>query len=381
MSLPRFPTAATEKAAERLWALDGIRGVAALSIVVYHDSGTFSSNPLFFQWGWINVDLFFLLSGIVITHVYETQVESGRTSFTQFLSHRLARLWPMHFFALLSVLAIEGAHEIWGGPHLGDWSAPLYTFLLNVVFLQNIGLYTSAAYGHTWDGNAWSLSPEIFVNLVWFYLVVRKRLSSKLLVSLVLALAVLQYNWGGDLSGLILSSNLVRCSISYAMGCVLYRHFIANPHLPRPSVATSNVAGLTILALLVFIILNLTLWQRPFTNHWDWIFVLFVFPSFTYFALQPETVLNRILSSRLFVFLGTISYSIYLMHPQVGFLLTFAEDLLSEHGVPAPYKGIVLLLGTIGVATLTYRLIETPSRKALRNGLDPFLRRIFFDRY
>jgi peptidoglycan/LPS O-acetylase OafA/YrhL len=360
-----------------------MRGVAAILIAFHHFPFFFTANSQFFDWGWVNVDLFFLLSGIVITHVYEKRVETGQTTFTEFLSHRLARLWPMHVFAMASMLALDVAHHLLLGRHIMDWNASAYTLLLNLVLMQNLGLYGSTAFeGHTWDGNAWSLTPEIIANLVWFYFVARKRLSSKLLISVVLFFAVLQYNLGGSINGLILSSNLIRCTISYAMGCLLYRHFIANPALTPPSSLSSNVAGLGLLSLVVVIVIDQALWHTAIFHHWDWIMVLFIFPSITYFVLQPDTVLNYVLSSKLLVFLGTISYSVYLMHVQVGMIISFViQHLFKTPNQTAPYSGMIFVMLVTGVATLTYRFVEVPSRKALRERLTPFLQKIFFDLY
>jgi peptidoglycan/LPS O-acetylase OafA/YrhL len=265
-------------------------------------------------------------------------------------------------------------HFFWGQEHTMDWNAPLYTFLLNLVFLQHIGLYNTP----TWDGNAWSLTPEIVANLIWFYLVTTRKLSSKLLVVTIIGLAILQYNKVGTLNGLILNSFLVRCGISYAMGCLLYRHFIANPAITPPSPFWSNVMGLSLLGLIFAIIVDVGLVHLHFFHDWDWILVLFVFPAITYLALQPKTVLNAILSSRLFVFFGTISYSVYLLHVQVALSIRGACKYYGIIIYP-PYKGFLYLLLTVGLATLTYRLVEVPARRALRERLEPFLRKIFFD--
>jgi len=357
-----------------------MRGMAAICVALFHCPDFFGKNFLFFDWGWINVDLFFLISGIVMSHVYERRIEHGLTTFTEFLSHRIARLWPMHIFAMLTILVIDIVHYYLFHKHMMDWNAPLYTFLLNLILLQNIGLYTSASLqGHTWDENAWSLTPEITANLVWFYFLARKRLSSKLLITVALIFAVLQYNLTDSLSGLILNSNLIRCTISYALGCLLYRHFIANAALKSPARPWSDLAALALSALIVCIILNLALWHSLIFNHWDWILVLFVFPAITLCALQHDTVLNRILSSRLFVFLGSISYSVYLLHVQVGMLIRGVSKHLLKSAPQTPYAGVIYVLLTIGLATLTYKFIEIPARKALRDRLEPFLRKFFFD--
>ncbi len=353
-----------------------MRGLAALSIAIFHLPVFFSTdNTAFFSWAWINVDLFFLLSGIVMTHVYEARVKRGTISFTHFLSHRIARLWPLHLFAMLTMLLVDLAYTWLDHHHIMDWSGLFYTMLLNVFLLQHIGLHGT----FSWDENAWSLTPEIVANIVWFYLLATGRLSSKLLALVVLGFAVIQYNHGETLTETILGSYLVRCIISYAMGCLLYRHFIQNAALGRPSRKWSNLAGVGLTCFLGLIIYDVGHKQSPVFNHWEWILVLFVFPALTYFILQPDTYLNRFMSSRFLVFLGTISYSVYLLHIQIGRALPLAITRFSESMPPAPVLGFVYLAATIGIATLSYKFIEEPSRRFLRNRLEPFLKKIFFE--
>jgi peptidoglycan/LPS O-acetylase OafA/YrhL len=352
-----------------------MRGIAAICVAVFHYQILFS-HQRFFDWGWICVDLFFLISGVVMMHVYEKRIEERSINFSEFLSHRIARLWPVHIVAMLSMLGLEILSRFTFGEHVMDWGAPVYTFLLNLVFLQNIGLHETP----TWDGNAWSLTPELVANLIWFYLVTTKRLSSKLLFAAILCFSVLQYNRGGTINGLIFNSSLVRCGISYGIGCLLYRHFIANRAIIAPSRVWCDLIAAGLLGFIILIILDVNQWHSGLLANWDYILVLFVFPALTYIALQPGTSFNAVLSSRLLVFFGSISYCVYLFHVQVAllFMLTCAWTGID---ILPPYKGILFLQITILLATLVWSVLEVPSRKALRNRLAPLLAKMFFDRY
>ena len=370
-------TPAEKQGAVRLLALDGVRGVAALCVAIYHRQDLFSRQP-FFGWGWANVDLFFLISGMVLSHVYEKRIVSGKTTFTEFLSHRIARLWPLHFFAMMAMLTVNN----FSAGYVMDFSAPVYTFLLNLFFLQNIGLYTfGTTGGQTWDGNAWSLTPEIVANLTWFYLLTRRKLSSKLLVTVILVCAVLQYNLGGSVPGLILGSSLIRCSISYAMGCLLYRHLIANPEVTPLPTFWGNVLGLGLVNLVAISVADIVLTGSQLFAHWDWILVLFVFPVFAFCLLQPETILNRVFSSRFPVFLGTISYSVYLLHVPIGLTMTGLVHYFTGTYFVPPFGGILFLYLTIRLSADAYKYVETPARRYLRDRLEPFLKKFVFDVY
>jgi peptidoglycan/LPS O-acetylase OafA/YrhL len=357
-----------------------MRGVAALCVAVYHNQGLFSGTA-FFNWGWTNVDLFFLISGIVLSHVYEERITKGSTSFTEFLSHRIARIWPLHFFAMMTMFVINNVSD----KYYMDFHAPVYTFLLNLFLLQNMGLYGfGTTDGHTWDGNAWSLTPEIGINLIWFYLLTRRRLLSKLLVTIMLVFAVLQYNLGGgSVCALILDSNLIRCTISFAMGCLLYRHLIGNPAVTPLPRFWANVTGLILVNIIALSVAEYALGGSPLFVHWDWILILFVFPAFAFCTSQPDTLLNKIFSSKLAVYLGTISFSIYLLHVPIAITLNgAAQTFLGPYFIfTRPFGGLLFLGLTIVLSAAAYKYIEKPSRRFLRDRLDPFLRKIIFDVY
>jgi peptidoglycan/LPS O-acetylase OafA/YrhL len=363
---------------DRLPALDGLRGIAAMCIAIFHNQPFFGRTIGFFDWGWINMDLFFLISGVVMMHVYERDIATQKMSFSDFLSHRIARLWPLHVFAMGTIFLADMLFNfLEPGHHFVQWSSAIYTFLLNLVLLQNVGLYyRSDTEGASWDGNAWSLTPEIILNLLWVFLILRRKLSSTILIAAILICAILQYNIGHAINTWILGSGLIRCTISYGIGCLLYRHFINNPALGRPSFLFGNMASCLVIFLLLIVILNGCLWQSPLLADWDWICVLFLFPAVTYFSLQTNTILNKLLASRFFTFLGAISYSVYLMHVQIAFLLVVFDSVVLHGAIKPPYLGILFLGIVIGVATLTLRFVETPARKYLRVRLPLFIDKI-----
>ena len=366
--------AASQVGASRLLALDGLRGAAALGVAVYHRQFFFLASRDFLPEGWIFVDLFFLISGVVMMHVYEERIVRGTIGFAEFLTHRIARLWPLHLFAMLSMGVLVALHE-WRHPglfHLMNWDAPLYTFVLNLFLLQNIGLFQAP----TWDGNAWSLSPEIALNLLWFYLVSRGRLTSRLLVAAV-AVAAVALSTRGPLNGGLWDSHLVRSAISFGWGCLLYRHFLRHPP-SGAGLAAKNVWSAVVSALFLAITFLVPSKYSALATHWDYLCVLFLFPAAVYLTLQEGTFLNRIFSSKPFVFLGLISYSVYLLHVQIAIVLQDAFFLFHTQ-VKAPFAGLLFLAIVIVAATLTFHFVENPCRRRLRSGLQPFLEKICFD--
>ena len=361
----------------RLHAIDGLRGTAALMVAVYHFQPFFSPRP-FLDSGWIAVSLFFLLSGIVMSHVYEQKILQQKVKISEFLAHRIARLWPLHVFAMLTVLAVEIAHAYLSTRQDNvNWDSAVYTFFLNLTLLQNAGLFFGRDGGATWDGNGWSLTPEIVLNLLWFYWLAKRQLSSGLLVLVVLVCAVVQFNFGGQVGESILSSRIIAATVPYGMGCLLYRHFIQREAWQILSPQIWNVLGVFTFLLAVAALVEAGdkasvyfIW-----HNWDWLLVLFVFPALTAIALIEGTLLNRFFSSPPLAFLGYISYSVYLMQYQVAKPFGKLLPWFTAHGL-LPGLGVIFLIALCTVSYFIYWWIETPTRKFLRRPLETLFARV-----
>jgi len=363
----------------RLHAIDGLRGTAALMVAVCHFQTFFSPHP-FLDSGWIAVSLFFLLSGIVMSHVYEQKILQQKVKLSEFLAHRIARLWPLHVFAMLTVLVVELGHGYLSPRQDAlNWDSAVYTFFLNLTLLQNAGLFFGRDGGATWDGNGWSLTPEVVLNLLWFYWLAKRRLSSGLLVVVVLVCAVVQFNFGGQLNGTILSSRIVAATIPYGIGCLVYRHFLQREAWQILSPRLWNVLGVFTFLLAVAALAGgggghkssvYFLW-----HNWDWLLVLFVFPALTVIALIEGTLLNRFFSSPPLAFLGYISYSVYLMQYQVAKPLGLLRPWFTAHAI-LPWLGVIFLVTLCTVSYFIYWWVETPTRKFLRRPLEALFARV-----
>src|SRR3712207_525289 len=135
----------------RFPALDGLRGIAALMVVAFHYGGP-TLGPLS---GWLGVQLFFVLSGFLITTLaLREEDRTGRLSFTGFYVRRLFRIVPVYLTVLVTVLALDvlrGAYEAGVGPNL--WWYLTFT----VEWLPEPVPF----------GQAWTLGIEEKFYLVW----------------------------------------------------------------------------------------------------------------------------------------------------------------------------------------------------------------------
>lgn len=167
---------------KRFYLLDGLRGIAAISVVIFHY--TEHNNLHWLGGAWASVDLFFILSGFVIAHSYGLKIVNG-LSFQNFFLIRLIRLGPLYFIGLLIGLAAA----FFAQP---DTVAPEITnkqiftaFSLGLVLVPyiNDGYWSfgkESIQGSIFPLNdpAWSLFFEVFINIIFFVFVKRTRKTS-----------------------------------------------------------------------------------------------------------------------------------------------------------------------------------------------------------
>ena len=186
-----------------LFALDVSRGLAALSVVLWHwqhfayDSAGLSESfrleqqplyaPLrmFYEEGEKGVAYFFILSGFIFFWLYKDAIKSGRVTVSRFWIQRFSRLYPLHLATLLLVGILQIIYVAKNG---SPWIYPLndaYHFLLNLFSMQAWGLSRDWSF----NGPTWSVSVEIFLYFV-FFLVARVRLGNAAFCLVVSCLAM-----------------------------------------------------------------------------------------------------------------------------------------------------------------------------------------------
>jgi peptidoglycan/LPS O-acetylase OafA/YrhL len=349
-------------------ALDGLRGVAALGVVAYHYESLFGAGPAHFRWGFLCVDLFFIMSGFVLAHRYERAIGEGTLTFRAFFAARMARLWPMHAVATLAVVALVLFETLaLSNRGMFDLDAPGATLLLNLTLLQNAGFLDRL----TWNFVAWSISAEVLVNFAWFAATRRRRAPVAWLVAACITSALLILAATGpatlDLTHQrlfgFLNGGLVRCVMGFALGLALYRVApMGGASWPRAVHNALTLLATGGLALLVSTYGTIAL------PGLDWACAVLLFPLLVVLAATQGSPLNRLFRQAPLVWLGTISYAVYLCQYPVAHLVGRASDALRrlQIGFDAPAKGIVYFAALLAVAALAHRHIEVPAAAWLR---------------
>src|SRR3984893_5338497 len=184
-------------------ALTSLRGLAALTVLIFHVIPDFR--------GYLAVDLFFLLSGFVLTHVYH-EIRLTRQSYFNFLKARLARVYPVHLMMLVLLLAMLDTRPDFSSDGL----------------LSSLLLLQSPWHSMCWNYASWSISAEWHSYLLFPILAInyRTRSNTALLSTLAICasvVGVIDYsnNYGsGNISNTIVV--LLRCLPEFASGIVLY---------------------------------------------------------------------------------------------------------------------------------------------------------------
>ncbi len=312
-----LPHSAARSPSERILALDGLRGIAAIGVVLFHTYGTYTF------WCWSFVDLFFVLSGFLITQVIITSNLPTPTLLKHFWMRRVIRIWPVYYAALFICLAYGVAKTLFVDP----------SFQMNQVwqsffFLQFFNFQFEAV-PQNWDYiphflHSWSIAVEEQFYLIWPFIIFALRGRWWLLLPLGLLGMVgsfyLRQAGAYDLAlftrpdGLILGS-LVAIAYEHRQ----YRYWIW-ALLPLSlwgfwTVGTYLLQGYTVFlgnpifdrALLGSIILTPAF--------------AIVYTVLLIAVLRWRTsALNRMLATKPLLYLGSISYAIYIFHaPIAGF--------------------------------------------------------------
>jgi peptidoglycan/LPS O-acetylase OafA/YrhL len=327
--------------------LDGLRGVAAVLVMVFH-------MPFFFGGGvpeaWLAVDFFFVLSGVVIANAYQGRLEQG-LPVLGFLRIRLARFYPLYFIGLLLGVgvAVIGAAST-PGTILG-WLAFALFMLPSPFFADRL---------YPLNVQAWSLGYEILVNLLYAHW--RKSLEGYRLVCIVAlaglaltALAMLGKDglaagpyWGWDQAVV----GMARVLYSFGFGLLIHR--MDKAWIPKVN------------PWILLILLAIFLSAKPlaaFRNYFCLASVLLFFPLVTLLGLVNEP--SDGYSARIFSFLGNASYGIYILHYPIVYLVDAALKKMnitaSVWSEMATVTGVILLAGWLD------RIYDRPARRWLTN--------------
>jgi peptidoglycan/LPS O-acetylase OafA/YrhL len=330
-------------------ALDGVRAFAVLMVMAHH------AYIPFFQGGSIGVDIFFVLSGFLITSLLlEEWNKTAAISFKKFYLRRALRLLPALFVLLL---AIEGyAVFALKGPRLWEMQKAILAVLF---YVSNwFSIFQPNGLGPL--SHAWSLSIEEQFYLLWpplLFVLLLLRLRMSRMVAFLAALCVVAsihraFLWTGPESTWRIYNGLDTRIDELLAGCALAAAFAAGWMRFKP---LQQLVRFTYLPCVV-LILYLVAWPLPahimFRAGWPLIEICLVITFFRLVAWD-RTALHRLLEFVPLVWIGRVSYGLYLWHFPI-FEKVGGWRSLGALRIPAAFAL------TFAVATLSFYLVETP---------------------
>jgi peptidoglycan/LPS O-acetylase OafA/YrhL len=360
--------------------LDALRGAAALMVVWYHffEGFAFAEGTAIttFNHGHLGVDLFFMLSGFVISYAYDDRWQGAHNRLTlkEFFKRRLIRLHPMLIMGAvigLITFCLQGSVKWDGSATPMSWS--LVALVLTMLFIP---AYPGASYDlrgngemFSLNGPSWSLFFEYIGNLL--YALIIRRLSTRLLAILTAILGV-AWCWfattdvsGYDMIGIGWTldtvnfwGGMLRMMFPFSLGMLMARNF-------KPV----KIKGIFWIAWAVlFALFSVPAFEKcgeiSINGLYEFACILLVFPAIVWFTASGTTTGK--VSSRLCKFLGDISYPLYIVHYPVMYLF-YAWLIENKHYTLGETWPVVIMVFAINIA-LAYaclKLYDEPVRRWL----------------
>jgi peptidoglycan/LPS O-acetylase OafA/YrhL len=373
----------TAPISDRFEALDAMRGICALLVVLFHvpvyhalkDVAAFANLQFC-------VDMFFALSGFVLCHAYGQRLDNGAAGI-RFTVMRFARLWPLHVVMLALFVGLELGKFVFSraansfaldSQAFAPGHAP-WEIVTNLLFLQSFGLHS----GLTWNGPAWSAALEFYVSILFAFIVMlfpRRRYD--VFLGLCVAAGALLLTVSPNTLFVSADWGILRTMFSFFAGCLVHDlRLRSGDRLKAPNFWEACCA-IVVVAFAV---------TTP-SGGWQFAFPLAAMIAIYVFSYDQGAI-STVLRSPALQKLGLWSYSIYMIHiflfqvmkMGVSFIGQKAHlDLVGWHNgdklmllgtpeqalVPALVLSVVLV---VPLAALSYRWIEKPALDAARLGL------------
>ncbi len=326
---------------KRLVQLDSLRGLAALMVVLFHYTTRFqqlfghpNQLPIEFPYGYYGVQLFFMISGFVIFMSVETT-----KCVADFLISRFSRLFPAYWVAVILTYSIVSTFLLPGR------EVTIATAILNLSMLQEwLGR------PHV-DGVYWTLTLElsfyvIMLSIFYYNLLNRIEIISVFWLVCMLAVYGIEGQAGVHFPYMFKTLFLLEYANLFIAGIMFYRwYYYRNMPVTYAILLTSLAVQLVI-------------------HGWISAFVCSLFSVFFYFAVINKGFLSKVLAFKPLVFLGGISYSLYLLHQNIGYVLI---RVLYEHNFSSITTLSIAILTSIFLAFALNRLVEKPAMRLIRD--------------
>lgn len=336
--------------------IDGLRAIAIMAVVIFH------AFPGVIPGGFIGVDIFFVISGFLISTIVFSSIAHDRYNMMEFYVRRVLRIFPSLLVVIISCL-IFGWFVLYSdefkqlGKHIASSAG----------FIQNFTLYRESGY---FDNSAetkpllhlWSLAIEEQFYIFWPLLLAFVWRSQWSFLKITAGIATVSFaaNINLVLNGLATEAFYLPLSRFWELmiGGVLAYVVLHRPQLILKHQQAQSFLGLTLIIVGVLLV-------NKSASFPGWLALLPTVGAFFIISAGPGAWINeKILASKLMVWVGLISYPLYLWHWP---LLSFAQIISGE--IPSKFIRIAALALAVLLAWLTYKVVELPIKGVKRKSL------------
>ena len=351
--------------------IDGLRAIAVISVIIYH------LNENWLSGGFLGVDIFFVISGFLITGIIITEIQQNSFSLKQFYTRRIKRIYPAFITVMALVSFIASVIFIYN-----DFNKLRKTIELAIAFLSNFYLGLTQGY---FDLSAnenpvlhiWSLAVEEQYYLIFpliLILAYKKFREIKvlfiitlILFFILLATSFIPANFYKEVlhqPNIYYLSNLRFPELLVGSLLAIYHNLSNKVQLSKQ---VNNILAIlsTLLLFSCLFLMNNDIAYIPGIT----LILPCIFTALIIHTTSQNNIIKLCLSNKVIVFIGKISYSLYLYH---WIFIAFAYYITGEKQINNQSIAIVIIL-TIIFSVLSYYLIEQPIRKSKLNFKQSFL--------
>ena len=351
--------------------IDGLRAIAVISVIIYH------LNENWLPGGFLGVDIFFVISGFLITGIIIKEIQQNAFSFKQFYTRRIKRIYPAFITVIALVSFIASAIFIYN-----DFNQLRKTIELATIFLSNFYLGLTQGY---FDLSAnenpvlhiWSLAVEEQYYLIFPLILILaykkfREIKVLLIITLILFFILLAtsfipanvYKEVFHQPNIYYLSNLRFPELLVGSLLAIYHNLSNNIQLSKLASNILAILSTLLLFFCLFLMRNNTVFIPGVT-----LIIPCILTALIIHTTSQNNIVKLCLSNKVMVFIGKISYSLYLYH---WIFIAFSYYITGSKQIQSITVLIVVIL-TIIFSIISYYLIEQPIRRSKLNFKQAFI--------
>lgn len=347
--------------------IDGLRAIAVMLVILFH------AFPNRIAGGFIGVDIFFVISGYLISGIILKEIETGKFTIIGFYKKRINRIFPALLIVLLLCLAFSKV--LMFKTEAAEFNLSVFfstTFLANIFFLNTLDYFDNTAEDHPLL-HFWSLGVEeqfyIFWPLLLLFVTQKKNVTALRIIIILLAVSfLLNISLISKYPSHVFYSPMTRLwELGFGSFCAYHASLVERNKLKESFSFIYRNEFLVAMGLLLILYCELIVTTT--SEFPGWYAVLPVVGSGLILLYGDKSKLaGVILANPILVFIGLISYPLYLWHwPLLSFSHIYLGYLVTS------YFKLTLIFASVLLAILTYYLIEVPVRFNIKHSLKPWV--------